>query len=48
MNWLGLMIVMVVTWCSIDIGIAMTRKDTVGIILNSIIVLFEWACILFN
>lgn len=48
MNWLGLMAIVIATWCGIDIGIAITKKDTKEIIFNSAIVLFEWAYILFN
>lgn len=48
MNWFGLMAIMVATWCGVDIGIAITKKNTEGIIFNSIIALFEWAYILFN
>jgi hypothetical protein len=48
MNWLGLLAVMVATWCGVDIGIAITKKNTKDIIFNSVIVLFEWAYILFN
>lgn len=48
MNWWGLLAIMVATWCGVDIGIAITKKDTKGIIFNSILVLFEWAYIFFN
>jgi hypothetical protein len=48
MDWMGLLAAMVATWCGVDIGIAITKKDTKGIIFNSIIALFEWAYILFN
>jgi uncharacterized protein YneF (UPF0154 family) len=43
MNWMGLLAIVVATWCGIDIGIAITKKNTKDIIFNSIIVLFEWA-----
>jgi hypothetical protein len=48
MNWLDLMAIVIATWCGIDIGIAITEKDTKEIIFNSIIVLFEWAYIFFK
>lgn len=48
MDWMGLLAVAVATWCGVDIGIAITKKDTKNIIFNSIIALFEWAYIFFN
>lgn len=48
MNWWNFLAVVVATWCGVDIGIAITKKDTKEIIFNSIIALFEWAYILFN
>ena len=48
MNWLGLLAVAVASWCGVDIGIAIKEKNRNGIIFNSIIMLFEWCCILFN
>ena len=48
MNWMGLLSIIVATWCGVDIGIAITKKDTKAIIFNGIIVLFEWAYIFFN
>lgn len=48
MNWFGLLAAIVATWCGVDIGIAIKEKNTKSIIFNGIIVLFEWAYILFN
>ena len=48
MNWLGLLSAIVMTWCGVDIGIAIKEKDVKAIIFNAAIVLFEWAYVLFN
>ena len=48
MNWWNFLAIVVATWCGVDVGIAIKEKDTKNIVFNSIIILFEWAYVLFN
>lgn len=48
MNWYGLFCAIVACWCAVDIGIAIKEKKRNDIIFNAIIMIFEWAFILFN
>lgn len=48
MNWLGLLSVIVASWCGVDIGIAIKERDTKAIFFNGAIMMFEWLYILFN
>lgn len=48
MNWWNFLAVVVATWCGVDVGIAITKKDYKEIVFNAIIILFEWCYVLFN
>ena len=48
MNVYGFVAVVVASWCGVDIGIAIKEKDTKSIIFNSVIMLLEWAYVLFG
>lgn len=48
MNWWNFLAIVTASWCGVDIGIAIKEKDTKSIIFNGVIMLLEWAYILFN
>ena len=48
MNWWIFLAAVVATWCGVDVGIAIIKKDYKEIAFNAAIILFEWCFILFN
>ncbi len=48
MNWINFIAIAMATWCAIDVGIAITKKDYREIVFNAILILFEWAYVLFD
>ena len=48
MSWMNFLAIAVATWCGVDVGIAITKKDYKEIVFNAVLILFEWCYILFN
>ena len=48
MNWIGLLAIMVASWCGIRIGRAIDKKDKEEIIFNSFLMFIEWLFVFFS
>lgn len=47
MYWTGFLSALFIAWCGIDIGIAISKKDKVAIVFNSILIIVDSLFILF-
>jgi hypothetical protein len=48
MSWMNFLAIVLATWCGVDVGIAITKKDYKEIAFNAVLILFEWCYVLFN